>query len=82
MVNSVKTDIPVDYLPTLLEHTASLDFDDITTVGFVPPYYTPVLDARGKPTPDLARIQAAVQAALSAEAAERFLTGEESECRV
>jgi len=82
MVRSVKTDIRVDYLPTLLEHTASLDLDDITTVGFVPPFYTPVLDHRGKPTPDLGRIQRAVQTALSAEAGDSFLIGDESECRV
>jgi hypothetical protein len=82
MANSVKTDIRVSYLPTLLEFTALLDFDDITTVGFVPPYYTPVLDHRGKPTPDLDRIQAAVQEALIGEGGTSFLTGDESECSV
>ena len=29
MASSVKTDIPLSYLPKLLENTASLDFDDI-----------------------------------------------------
>jgi LCP family protein required for cell wall assembly len=82
MANSVKTDIDIDYLPTLLEFTGSLDFDDIATVGFVPPFYTPVLDFRGKPTPDLLRIQAMVQFALNADADTAFDTGANSECRV
>lgn len=82
MAKSVKTDIPVSYLPTLLEATALLDLDDISTVGFVPPFYTPVLDFRGKPTPDLERIQATVQWMLSADSGSSFHTGEESECRV
>ena len=82
MVSSVKTDINIEYLPTLLELTALLDLDDITTVGFVPPYYTPVLDFRGKPTPDMERIHAAVQWALTSDSGSSFHTGEESECRV
>lgn len=82
MANSVKTDIDVAYLPTLLEYAGALDFDDIETVGFVPPFYTPVLDSRGKPTPDLLRIQAMVQFALNADGSTTFDTGSESECRV
>jgi len=82
MASSVKTDIPLSYLPTLLENTASLDFDDIATVGFVPPFYTPVLDFRGKPTPDLARIQAMVKVAFNATETTSFDSGEDSECRV
>lgn len=82
MSSSVKTDIDVAYLPTLLEYVASLDFDDIATVGFVPPYYTPVVDHRGKPTPDLQRIRAMVTYALNADETTSFDTGAESECRV
>jgi len=82
MANSVKTDIDVSYLPTLLEYTGSLDFDDIETVGFVPPYYTPKLDDRGKPTPDLSRIQAMVRFALNADETTSFDSGSDSECRV
>jgi LCP family protein required for cell wall assembly len=82
MVSSVKTEVRMDDRPPLLELTASLDLDDIATVGFVPPYYTPVLDHRGKPTPDLERIHAAVQFALASEAVYSFHTAEESECRV
>ncbi|MEZ5175635.1 MAG: LCP family protein [Acidimicrobiia bacterium] len=82
MANSVKTDIPLSDLPILLERTASLDFDDIATVGFVPPFYTPVLDHRGKPTPDIARIQAMVRLALRADSDTAFESGEDSECQV
>lgn len=80
--SAVKTDINIDYLPKLLEYAASLDFDDVATIGFVPPYYTPVLDHRGKPTPDLSRIQAMVKWAFSADETTEFDTGSESECRV
>jgi hypothetical protein len=82
MSKSVKTDIDVSYLPTLLEYVAQLDFEDIATVGFVPPYYTPVVDFRGKPTPDLQRIRAMVTYALNADETTSFDTGDESECRV
>ena len=80
--SSVRTDIDLDYLPTLLAYGSSLDFEDVATIGFVPPYYTPVLDHRGKPTPDLLRIQAMVRWALNAEETTTFDTGEESECRI
>ena len=82
MANSAKTDIPLSELPRLLEFAASLELDDVATVGFVPPYYTPDLDFRGKPTPDLPRIQEMVQSALNADAETTFATGKESECRV
>jgi len=79
---SVRTDINVDFLPTLLGYAASLDFDDVATIGFVPPYYSPKLDFRGKPTPDLNRIQAMVRWALNAESTTEFATGSDSECRI
>jgi LCP family protein required for cell wall assembly len=82
VASSVKTDINLDYLPNLLGHASSLDFDDVATIGFVPPYYTPVLDHRGKPTPDLVRIQAMVRWALSAGDTTSFETGGDSECRI
>ena len=82
VASSVKTDINIDYLPTMLSYASSLDFDDVATIGFVPPYYTPDLDHRGKPTPDLLRIQAMVRWALSAEESTTFDTGSDSECRI
>ena len=80
--SSVRTDINVDFLPSLLGYAASLDFDDVATIGFVPPFYTPSVDFRGKPTPDLTRIHAMVQWALNAEATTEFATGSDSECRI
>ena len=80
--SAVKTNINIDFLPTLLEHAASLDFSDIATVGIDPPFYTPELDHRGKPTPDLNRIQAIVQWALNADVDTEFATGSDSECRI
>ena len=82
VASSVKTDIEIEYLPTLLSEASSLDFDDVATIGFVPPYYTPQLDHRGKPTPDVGRIQAMVRWALSAEETTSFVTGDDSECKV
>jgi hypothetical protein len=80
--SSVKTDIDLEYLPTLLGYASALDLDDVATIGFVPPYYTPIVDARGKPTPDLLRIHAMVRWALSADDATTFDTGSDSECRI
>jgi LCP family protein required for cell wall assembly len=80
--SSVRTDINIDYLPTLLSYASALDFDDVATIGFVPPYYTPKLDDRGKPTPDLLRIHAMVRWALNADETTTFDTGSDSECRI
>ncbi len=80
--SSVRTDIPLALLPALLRDASSLDFSDIATIGFVPPYYTPKVDYRGKPTPDLLRIHAMVRWALSAEANTEYDTGKASECRI
>ena len=80
--SSVRTDIDLDYLPQLLAYASSVDMDDVATIGFVPPFYTPVLDHRGKPTPDLVRIQAMVRWALNADETTKFETGKESECRI
>lgn len=79
---SVRTDVPLDLLPTLIRHAAELDSDDITTIGFVPPEYAPERDHRNHPIPDLERIQAAVADALSGDGATVFETGADSECRV
>ncbi len=80
--SSVRTDIPIELLPSLLRHGSSLDFNDIATIGFVPPFYTPTVDHRGKPTPDLLRIHAMVRWVLNAGAETDFDTGTDSECRI
>jgi LCP family protein required for cell wall assembly len=82
MASSVRTDIPLELLPSLLRRGSSLDLSDIATIGFVPPYYTPNLDYRGKPTPDLVRIHAMVRWALNADVDTEFETGRDSECRI
>lgn len=80
--SAVRTDIPIELLPSLLRYASSLDFNDIATIGFVPPFYTPIVDSRGKPTPNLLRIQAMVRWALNADEGTEFVTGRDSECRV
>ncbi len=80
--SSVRTDIPIELLPSLLRRGSSLELNDIATIGFVPPFYTPIVDDRGKPTPDLLRIHAMVRWALSAESDTSFDTGSDSECRI
>jgi len=78
---SVKTDIPLSFLPTLVSLGAELEFTDIATVGFVPPYFAPEVDHRNHPIPDQGRIQAMVQWALNADVTTEFVSGGESECR-
>ena len=80
--SSVRTDIPLDYVPTLVAQAAELDFDDIVTVGFVPPDYAPTGNHRNQPIPDLEAIRAKVQEILSADAATPTETGKDTECRI
>ncbi|MGB9357092.1 MAG: LCP family protein [Acidimicrobiia bacterium] len=80
--SSVRTDIPLDYVPTLIAQAAALDFDDIVTVGFTPPDYAPTGNHRNQPIPDLAAIQAKVQQILSADATTPTETGKDTECRI
>jgi len=80
--SSVRTDIPLDYVPTLVAQAAALDFDDIVTVGFTPPDYAPTGNHRNQPIPDLAAIRAKVQEILSADASTPTETGKETECRI
>jgi LCP family protein required for cell wall assembly len=80
--SSVRTDIPLNYVPTLVAHAASLDFGDIVTVGFTPPEFAPTANHRNQPIPDLAAIRAKVQEILTADPATLPETSEESECRI
>ncbi len=80
--SSVRTDIPLDYVPTLVAQAAALDFDDIVTVGFTPPDYAPTGNHRNQPIPDLAAIRAKVQEILSADASTPTEIGKETECRI
>ncbi|MGB5731423.1 MAG: LCP family protein [Acidimicrobiia bacterium] len=80
--SSVRTDIPLDYVPTLVAQAAALDFEDIVTVGFTPPEYAPTANHRNQPIPDLAAIRAKVQEILTADPATISEAPEESECRI
>ncbi len=79
---SVRTDIPLDYLPTLVSQAAALDFGDIVTVGFTPPEYAPTANYRNQPIPDIAAIRAKVQEILNADEDTVFETGRDTECRI
>lgn len=58
---SVVTDIPLTFVPDLIEATAGLDFDDIETVGFTHSYWEPERDHRQHPIPDVDRIRSKVR---------------------
>ena len=79
---SVTTDIPVDLLPALIEAGATLDFEDIATVGFAPPDWVVGFDHKRHPVPDIPRIRAMVEETLTTEVDTVFATGTDSECRV
>ena len=64
--DSTTTDVPLSFLPDLIEYSAALDYDDIATVVFGYPYYAPELDYRNLPIVDADRIRWKVQAAIAA----------------
>ena len=80
--SSVRTDIPLDYVPTLVAQAAALDFNDLVTVGFTPPEYAPTSNHRNQPIADVAAIRAKVQEILTADPSTLTETPEESECRI
>ena len=75
----VVTDIPVAFLPDLVRAGATLDFGQIATVGFNPPYYAPERDARYHPIPDLGRIRSKVKRVIEEGASAQSSSGQ-SEC--
>ena len=66
IMNSTTTNVPLNFLPDLVDYAAALDYDDIATIVFGNPYYAPELDFRGLPIVDPERIQRRVQSALVA----------------
>lgn len=79
---SVTTDIPVELLPDLIDVGASLDFEDIATVGFSPPDWIAGYDHKRHPVPDIPKIRAMVEETLTTDTETVFATGSDSECRV
>ena len=61
---SAKSNIPLSFLPDLVEYAATLDLNDIATVAFGYPYYAHELNFRNLPIVDPERIRAKVRAAL------------------
>ena len=75
----VVTDVPVSFLPDLVRAAAALDFSNIATVGFNPPYYAPERDFKYHPIPDVARIRLKVKRVLTEGVEAQSKTGV-SEC--
>ena len=63
--NNVVTDIPLDALPDLIELIARVDIAEALTVGFTPPEWIAGRTPSGHPIPDIVKIRAAVQQAIS-----------------
>ncbi len=75
----VVTDVPVAFLPDLVRAAAKLDFSNIATVGFNPPYYAPERDHKYHPIPDVGRIRYKVKRVLEEGVVAQSNTGV-SEC--
>ncbi len=63
---SATSNIPLSFLPDLMEYATALEINDIATVVFGSPYYAPELNWRDLPIVDPERIQAKVRSALAA----------------
>lgn len=79
--NSVVTDIPISFLPDLVEITSNVDFGSIATIGFVPPRYNTGRTEGGYPIPNVGRIRDKVLEVLENGVAGQSDTGE-SECGI
>ena len=77
---SVVTNFPLSLAPDLLSAAASLDFDDIETIGFVHGYWEPDRDGLGHPIIDLSRVRSKVKRVLEGEDVESSDVPIESEC--
>lgn len=61
MKRYVTTDIPVNFLPDLVRIAGTLDYDDIATVGLVPPTYSAGRTPANFPIPNVSRMRWKVQ---------------------
>jgi LCP family protein required for cell wall assembly len=63
---SVVTDIPVSFLPDLVNILGGVNLEQVTTVGLVPPTYNSGRTSGGYPVPNVNRIRAKVAEVLEA----------------
>ncbi len=77
---SVVTDIPLSFAPDLITAMAELDFDDIETVGFVPPYWAPERDYGGRPIPDIELIREKVSRVIRGQSSSTQSGEDATEC--
>jgi LCP family protein required for cell wall assembly len=76
---SVLTDIPLAFLPDLLDILGGVDLQRVSTVGLVPPTYNSGRTPGGYPIPNVNRIRAKVVEVLEGGAAEAG-AGDANEC--
>jgi hypothetical protein len=79
MRDSITTDIPIDALPDLVWAAGQIDFDNVATVGFVPPTYNSGRTPGKYPIPDIDRIRWKVRDVLENGVQAQSRSGE-SEC--
>ncbi len=82
ITGSVVTDIPLTFLPDLLEAAAQLDFNDIDTVGFTFSYWLPERDVLYHPIPDVDKIRSKVRRVLAGQSDPTSDAAVSDECEV
>jgi len=64
MEQYVTTDVPLTFLPDLVRIAGAIDYNDVATVGFVPPTYSAGRTPGKFPIPNVQRIRAKIQKVL------------------
>ncbi len=77
--DNVVTDVPASFLPELVRIAGKVNFNDIATVGFVPPTYNDGRALGGYPIPDVDKIRWKVDKVIAEGIAAQTKTGD-SEC--
>lgn len=78
--NSVVTDVPRSFAAEFIGAAASLDFDDIQTVGFTHAYWETERDHLFHPIPNVRRIRSKVEKVFSGLDVDETVVDSESEC--
>lgn len=79
MRESITTDIPIEALPDLVWAAGQIDFNNVATVGFVPPTYNSGRTPAHYPIPNVERIRSKVREVLEEGVTAQSRSGE-SEC--